>query len=151
VPGTEEYENSEKYQIRHWDWNRPGHIKELVARVNAIRRRHPALQYDGTLRFHATDNPDLLAFSKSVPLGAGNASGADVVYAVVNLDPHHVQHGFVQVSPDLVGPPGAGVDAPFTARDLLDGAEYQWRGEWNYVRLEPEVRQGHVLTFARST
>src|SRR3954467_2245943 len=43
VPGTEEYQNSEKYQVRHWDWNRPGHIKELVARVNTIRRSHPAL------------------------------------------------------------------------------------------------------------
>src|SRR5690349_11587273 len=65
VPGTEEYADSEKYQIRKWDWQRPGHISELVARVNAVRREHPALQVDRTLRFHATDNPEIIAYSKT--------------------------------------------------------------------------------------
>src|SRR5213075_391591 len=65
VPGTEEYADSEKYQFRKWDWDRPGHIKELVARVNGIRRQHRALHYDWTLTFHATDNPEIIAFSKT--------------------------------------------------------------------------------------
>jgi starch synthase (maltosyl-transferring) len=135
VSGTEEYLDSEKYQFRKWDWNRPGHIKELVRLLNSIRRQHPALQFDHTLRFHATDNPRIIAYSKSI--------GGEVVYTVVNLDPHSMQHGFVQVPLDLIG--AHGPDATFEARDLLDDVVYAWRGEWNYVRLDPGVRQGHVL------
>src|SRR6185295_13512948 len=70
VPGTEEYADSEKYQIRTWDWERPGHIKELVARVNAIRREHRALHSDRSLRFSVTDNPEIIAYTKSDPEGA---------------------------------------------------------------------------------
>jgi starch synthase (maltosyl-transferring) len=132
VPGTEEYADSEKYQIRKWDWQRPGHISELVARVNRVRRQHPALQTDRTLRFHETDNPEIIAYSKSSP------DGADVVFVVVNLDPHHMQHGHVR-SPYGVG------DEGYTVRDLLDDVDYSWRGEWNYVRFDPDIRQGHIL------
>jgi starch synthase (maltosyl-transferring) len=135
VPGTEEYENSEKYQFRKWEWNRPGHIKELVARVNRIRRRHEALQFDGTLCFHQTDNEHIIAYSK--------ATSRELLLMVVNLDPHHLQQGFVEVPLDRIG--GVGPDDTFTAHDLLDDATYTWRGAWNYVRLDPWVRQGHVL------
>jgi starch synthase (maltosyl-transferring) len=132
VPGTEEYQDSEKYQIRHWDWNRPGHIKELVARVNAIRRSHPALQSDGSLRFLATDNPQIIAYCKD-----GTAAGsAETIMVVVNLDPHHLQHGFVQ---------GPATDRSYLVEDLLTGTSYMWRSEWNYVRLDPGVNQGHVF------
>src|SRR5439155_589218 len=72
----------------------PGHIKELVARVNEIRRRQHALHYDWTLRFHATDNPEIIAYSKTSPDGSSH------VLVVVNLDPHHMQHGWVQAPPD---------------------------------------------------
>src|SRR5262249_8668243 len=67
VPGTEEYADSEKYQFRTWDWNRPGHLKDLIARVNRIRRDYPALQADRPLRFHATNNPEIIAYSKTTP------------------------------------------------------------------------------------
>src|SRR5205807_1653927 len=130
VAGTEEYADSEKYQIRQWDWNRPGHIKELVARVNQIRRRHRALQFDGTLRFYATDNPQIIAFSKTSP------DGLDLVFVVVNLDPRHLQHGWVETPAALGG--------RFNARDLLDDTEYAWHAGSNYVRFDPGVRQGHV-------
>jgi starch synthase (maltosyl-transferring) len=139
VPGTEEYADSEKYQIRKWDWSRPGHISELVARVNAVRRKHRALQTDRTLRFHPTDNPEIIAYSKTSP------DGADAVLVVVNLDPHHMQHGHVYAPLDALGTPGAGGDELYTVRDLLDDAEYQWRGAWNYVRFDPDIRQGHIL------
>ena len=130
VPDTEEYLDSEKYQVRRRDWRAPG-IQELVARVNHIRRRQPALQWDTTLRFHETDNDAIVAYSKSAP----DADGDDVL-VVVNVDPHHLQHGWVD----------AGVDADrFAVRDLLDDAAYEWRRGWNYVRLEPGIRQGHIL------
>jgi starch synthase (maltosyl-transferring) len=135
VPGTEEYADSEKYQFRKWEWGRAGHIEGLVARVNAIRRQQRALQFDWPLRFHDTDNPQLIAYSKTTP------EGADRLLMVVNLDPHHVQHGHVDAS---------FAEAPaFTAVDLLDDTVYTWRKGWNYVRLEPGVKQGHILKVER--
>jgi starch synthase (maltosyl-transferring) len=135
--GSEEHANSEKYQFRHWDWNRPGNINELIARVNAIRHRHRALQFDGSLRFHGTDNPYIVAYSKSAP-DASPDSG-ETLLVVVNLDPHHTQHGFVEAS--FQSRP----DGSYVVRDLLDDTTYHWRGEWNYVRFDPDVRQGHIL------
>jgi starch synthase (maltosyl-transferring) len=143
VPGTEEYADSEKYQFKKWDWNRPGHINELIARVNAIRREHPALQVDRTLRFHATDNPEIIAYSKT------SLDGSEQVLTIVNLDPHHMQHGHVDVPLDSLRSLGAGTPLPpddvFSAFDLLDDVRYEWRGGWNYVRFDPDIRQGHVL------
>jgi starch synthase (maltosyl-transferring) len=147
VPGTEEYVDSEKYQFRKWDWDRPGQFKELIARVNEIRRRHPALQADHSLRFHATDNPEIIAYSKTT------RDGSDTILVIVNLDPLHMQHGHVEVpldarrrfGPGAGGPPPPPTDVTYTVRDLIDDVSYQWRGAWNYVRFDPEIRQGHIL------
>jgi starch synthase (maltosyl-transferring) len=138
VPGSEEYLDSEKYQIRHWDWDRPGHIKELVAAVNRIRREHPALQFDTGLRFHVTDNPQLVAYSKSSP------DGVSRVLVVVNLDPRNVQHGWVTVDAEAVGAPAA---ASFTVRELLTDAVFEWQGSRHYVRLDPAL-PAHILVVA---
>jgi starch synthase (maltosyl-transferring) len=138
---SEEYANSEKYQYRRWDWNRPGNINELIARVNDIRRRHRPLQSDWSLRFHDTDNPHIIAYSKS--------ADAETLFVVINLDPHHMQHGFVRSPIDSLRSLGAcpeqGPEQGYIARDLLDDTTYRWRGEWNYVRFDPDVRQGHIL------
>jgi starch synthase (maltosyl-transferring) len=134
---SEEYADSEKYQYRHWDWERPGHIKELVARINKIRHRETALQHDRTLRFHETDNPQIIAFSKTVPMAAADA-GDHRIFVVVSLDPFYMQHGFVRAPFNLPG--------DYQVRDLLaDDTVYTWRGEWNYVRFDPEIGPGHVL------
>jgi starch synthase (maltosyl-transferring) len=132
VPGTEEYADSEKYQFRKWDWDRPGNIAELVCRVNQIRQAQRALQFDSTLRFHATDNPEIIAYSKRAP-GSG-----ETIFVAVNLDPLHMQHGHIEV-------PGFAPDAAYTVRDLIDDVAYEWRGAWNYVRFDPGIRQGHIL------
>ena len=129
-PGSEEYLDSEKYQIRVRDWNAAGNIKELIARLNRARHMHPALQRNDTLQFHPSDNPALLAFSKRDDEG-------NLVYVVATTDPHTLQHGWVQW-PDAA-------DGPYTVRDLLDDERYEWRGAWNYVRFEPSERVGHVL------
>jgi starch synthase (maltosyl-transferring) len=134
APGSEEYADSEKYQYRQRDWNRPGNIAELVRRVNDIRRRHRALQFDRTLRFCDTDNPEIIAYTKTAP------DGSDRVLIVVNLDPHHMQHGHVHA-----GSYGADAGDSYPVHDLLDDATYVWRGEWNYVRLDPGARQGHIM------
>jgi len=130
-PGSEEYADSEKYQYRKWEWDRAGHIGELISRINQIRHHHPALQFDHTLRFHETDNPEIIAYSKASP------DGSDVVFTIVNLDPHHMQHGHVRVPIDAID--------TYAVHDLLDDVRYQWRGDWNYVRFDPDIRQGHIL------
>jgi starch synthase (maltosyl-transferring) len=135
VPGTEEYLDSEKYQFRKRDWGPGQGIQELIGRVNQVRREHRALQFDCTLRFHATDNPQLIAYSKTAPDAPG-----ETLLIVVNLDPHHLQHGFVDTP----------VDAElFEMRDLLDNAVYTWHRGWNYVRLDPALRQGHIFSVER--
>jgi starch synthase (maltosyl-transferring) len=141
VAGTEEYLNSEKYQYRRWDWDRPGNITALVKRVNQIRRENVALQGDWSLRFHNTDNAQIIAFSKRT------ADLSNVILTVVNLDPSNMQHGWVQIpARDWAIDPGA-----YVADDLLTGERYHWRGEWNYVRLDPGYRAGHVLRIGTIT
>jgi starch synthase (maltosyl-transferring) len=167
-PGSEEYLDSEKYQIKVRDYNAPGNLNELIARVNQIRRGHPALQQNATLAFHATDNPTLLFYSKRMPdrqiepttasAGATTDAGApasdigspassdaareDRVFVVASTDPHNVQHGWIQVPTWEMG---LSNDSPYIAQDLLDGAEYAWRGEWNYVRFDPSSRMAHIF------
>jgi starch synthase (maltosyl-transferring) len=142
-PGSEEYLDSEKYQYKLRDFTRADSLAELIARVNAIRRAHPALQFDRTLRFHETDNDQLLCFSKRAPDGAGP------IVVVVNLDPFNMQHGHVRLPLDEGDvPAGARDAATFEAHDLLSDETYQWRGEWNYVRLDPPSRVAHILAIA---
>jgi starch synthase (maltosyl-transferring) len=148
-PGSEEYLDSEKYQIRIRDWNQAGNLKELIARVNDIRRAHPALQQNGTLRFHGTDNRALLWYSKSGgPQGpplrdeAPRTDGIDRVFVVTNTDPHHLQHGWVEVPIAELGIPA---DTPYVVEDLLDGAQYTWQDAWNYVKLDPAERMAHIF------
>ncbi|MFN7918197.1 MAG: alpha-1,4-glucan--maltose-1-phosphate maltosyltransferase [Vicinamibacterales bacterium] len=135
-PGSEEYLDSEKYQVRVRDWTAPGNIRDLVRTLNTIRRVHPALQSNDTLRFCRTDNDQLIAYTKV------SADGSDVVLTVVNLDPHHMQHGHVEVPLALIA---AGDQDAFTAHDLLTGTTFTWRGARNYVRLDPGLRQAHVM------
>jgi starch synthase (maltosyl-transferring) len=135
-PGSEEYLDSEKYQVRIRNFDQPHSLGEMIGRINAIRREHPALQRDRGLRFHQTDNPKIIAYSKR------SIDSADLVLVIVNLDPHHMQHGFVQLPlTDWGVPPGAAIEV----LDLISSERYFWRGEWNYVRLDPEARVGHIL------
>jgi len=132
--GSEEYLDSEKYQIKPRDWNQPGNLKELIARVNAIRRDHPALQQNNTLRFLGSSADALLWFSKR--------SGSDLVFVAANTTPGDIQHGWVEVPIDELG---IAPDAPYVVEDLLDDATYTWRGAWNYVRLDPAERMAHIF------
>jgi starch synthase (maltosyl-transferring) len=136
VPGTEEYVDSEKFQFRQWDWERPENIKDLIRAVNRIRRVNPALQYDRGVRFQATDNDHLLAYTKQ------STDGSNLLLIVVNLDPVHMQHGWLSLPlVDL----GLSHDQPFELEDLLNGARYAWRGTTNYVRLDPADRPAHIF------
>ncbi len=127
-PGSEEYLNSEKYQLRHWNIEGPQNLQPLIARVNAIRRNHPALHGNRTLRFHPTDQPFLICYSKT------DAEKHDVVLVVVNLDHQNTQAGWVDL--DLIEL-GVQPAQTFNVRDLLTDRHYQWTGARNYIQLEP--------------
>jgi starch synthase (maltosyl-transferring) len=137
-PGSEEYLDSEKYQVRTWDLDDPVSIAPLIRRVNAIRRAHPALQADQSLRFHPVDNEWLLAYTKR--------SDGDLVLVVVNLDPHHAQSGTVDLP---LGELGIDTEAPFEVSDLLGDETYLWQGPRNFVELDPAVRAAHVFEVTR--
>jgi starch synthase (maltosyl-transferring) len=133
-PGSEEYLDSEKYQIKPRDWHQPGNLNELIARVNAIRRAHPALQTNDTLAFHDTENPAFLWFSKT--------ADRDRVFVVANTDPHWMQHGRIQMP---IWELGIGPQQSYIVEDLLDDTRYVWQGDWNYVKLDPTERVAHIF------
>jgi len=138
-PGSEEYRDSEKYQLRFRKAAAATGMRELMARVNQIRREHRALQHDRTLRFHPVDNDQLIAYSKTLP------DGSDPVVVVVNLDPVHPQSGWLDLRmPEL----GMDWDASLVARDLLTGESFAWTGARNFVELHPGHQPGHVLEVA---
>ncbi len=133
-PGSEEYAGSEKYAVRHWDLERPDSLAPMVVRLNAARRAHPALQRNDTLRFHETDNDQLIAYSKTW--------GDDAVLVVVNLDAKYRQSGWVHL-----GELARGCE-PIEVHDLLTDARYRWQGSHSFVILDPATVPAHVLSVA---
>ena len=136
--GGEEYLNSEKYELRNWDRERPDSLRHYIARLNKIRRDNAALQSDWNLSFHAIDNPLMLCYSKT--------AGDEVLVMVANLDPHNVQAGWIELPMEELGLPE---DAPYQAHDLLSGAHFLWQGERNFVRLDPQASPMHILRLRR--
>ena len=137
-PGSEEYRDSEKYQLRHWDLDRHDSLRPLIARVNAARRDNPALQSDWSLVFLGTDNDQLIAYRKSTP------DLANVMIMIVNLDTRWVQSGWLDLDIEALEIDAA---AGYGLHDLLSGARFTWRGRRNFVRLEPGM--GHILRLER--
>ena len=138
--GSEEYLNSEKYEIRHWDLDRLDSLRPVIARVNAIRNSNPALQSDWSLRFHSIDNDQLIAYTKE------SEDRSNLVLTVVNLDPYHTQSGFVTLPLDQLEIPA---DRAYEAEDMLTGERYLWHGPRNYVELNPSRLSGHILKIHR--
>jgi starch synthase (maltosyl-transferring) len=138
--GSEEYLDSEKYQIRHWDLDKPESLREFIALVNRIRHENPALQSDWLLDFHPVDNEQLICYSKR------SADGTNLIVTVVNLDPHHRQAGMVELPLDQFQ---IEEDRPYQANDLLTGARYLWTGRRNYVELDPASVPGHIFRIRR--
>ena len=144
-PGSEEYLHSEKYQLRSWDLSKPGSLAPVIARLNRARRENPALQRDHTLRFHAIENPQIIAYSKVWPPVSGDAEArvpANIILTVVNLDTRWAQAGMVQIPLRDWGIPE---HEYYAVRDLLTDVTYTWRGEWNYVELNPAAAVAHVF------
>ena len=139
-PGSEEYLDSEKYQLRNWNIDSPDSLREMITLVNEIRHENLALQSDRGLRFHTTENESLIAYTKST------SDLADVVLTVVNLDPHHTQAGMVTLPlKDL----GLDTDKSYQAHELLSGARYMWNGPRNYVEINPHAAPAQIFRFRR--
>ncbi|MEA2256271.1 MAG: hypothetical protein QOG35_2316 [Solirubrobacteraceae bacterium] len=128
-PGSEEYLDNEKYEIKRRALDGP--LLPMIQRLNLVRRANPALQRLDNVTFLDAANDAILAYFKR--------EGPNAILTVVNLDPHHAQEGLVHVPYELGVPPA------FAVEDLLDGLPYHWRLGGNYVRLDPAERAGHVL------
>lgn len=133
-PGSEEYLDSEKYQLRQRDFSAPGNIRPDIAKINRLRRQHPALQQLRNLRFLPSDYDGILAYWKSAP-------GDDLIIAV-NLDPHEAHETMIDLP---LAELGIAPSQSFVVEDLLTGERYTWQGPRAYVRLDPKEKVGHVL------
>jgi len=138
--GSEEYLDSEKYQVRAWDLTSPGSLKGLISRVNEIRRENAALQSDWSLRFHPLDNDQLIAYSKVTE------DLSDVILVIVNLDPRYKQSGWIDVPLDdfKLDP-----HQSYQVHDLLTDMRYLWHGSRNYVELNPFMLPAHIFKVRR--
>jgi starch synthase (maltosyl-transferring) len=138
--GTEDYLDSEKYQVRRWTLNRTDSLKDFITRVNRIRRENPALQQDHSLQFFEVDNDNLLCYAKTT------ADKLDIILVVANLDPHHTQSGWVTLPLDALG-----LDAlnAYQMQDMLTSARFLWNGARNYVEINPQVAPAHIFKLRR--
>jgi starch synthase (maltosyl-transferring) len=141
-PGSEEYLDTEKFQLRPRDWagaEADGRtLAPYITVLNEVRRRHPALQQLRNLTFHRTDNDQIIAFSK-------RGAGGDTVLVVVNLDPHSVRETTVHLNMPALG---LRWDESFEVQDELSGAAFLW-WEHNYVRLDPFIEPAHLFTLRK--
>lgn len=138
--GSEEYLDSEKYQVRHWDLDDPASLAELITKVNQIRRENPALHSDPSLRFHPVDNQQMMVYSKV------SDDLLNIIVAVVNLDPDRTQSGMVDLPLDVFH---LDPRQPYQMHDLLTDAKYVWRGPRNYVELNPQRLPAHIFCIRR--
>jgi len=141
APGSEEYADSEKYQLRPRDWDRPDSLAPYITRLNDIRHRHRgAIALLPTLRIQEIRNDSMLCVSRV------DQNRDDVLLVVVNLDPHHPQEGTIWLDLEGLGIPA---DIPFEAYEELTGTTYVWQGPESYVRLDPAQQSAHVLHLRR--
>ena len=139
-PGGEEYLDSEKYQIQQWQRDSADSLKDFITRLNRIRHDNPALQSDWSLRFHETDNEQIICYTKR------SEDPDNIVAVVVNLDPHHVQSGWVKIPIESIE---LNPLESYQAHDLLTGARFLWHGARNYVELDPRVVPAHIFRLRR--
>lgn len=137
--GSEEYLDSEKYQVRRWELGRADSLKDFITRVNRIRKESPALQQDHRLHFFDVDNDSLFCYAKTTE------DNADIILVVANLDPHHTQSGWITLPLNVLELD----DRPYQAHDLLTDARFLWNGARNYVEINPRIAPAHIFRLRR--
>jgi starch synthase (maltosyl-transferring) len=138
--GREEYLDSEKYQFRQRDWNSPGNIKDLVTKLNRIRRGNRSLRELDNLRFLHIENHNILFYAKATD------ALDNILLIAVTLDPWHPQSGWVEVPLEDFG---LAYDATYQVHDLLTDERFIWRGRRNYIALDPHARPAHIFRLRR--
>lgn len=136
VPGKEEYMDSEKYEIREFDWKKTNRMTDIISILNKARKSHPALQSTWNLQFCFIENPDLIAYIKATD------DLSDIIMVVVNLDPHSREHGFVQIPKWKLK---LSDNMNLKMHDLITDEQYTWTQEWNYIELDPFKMPFHLF------
>lgn len=136
VEGKEEYLNSEKYEVRHYDWRKANRMTDIITLVNKARKENQALQSTWNLQFCAVENPNLIAYLKATD------DLSNIILVIVNLDPHQRHTGYVQLPVQRLR---LGSHINVKLHDLLTDEHYTWTQEWNYVELDPGKIPFHVL------
>ncbi|EKD27385.1 MAG: hypothetical protein ACD_79C00739G0024 [uncultured bacterium] len=136
IPGKEEYINSEKYEFKVWNWDRPGNIKLYIKAINTIRKNNPALQFNNNIEFVESDNENILAYYKTTP------DLSNIILCVVNLDPYHVRDSTLYIPFNHWG---IRQGDNYTVIDLLSGQTFIWKDSKNYVKLDPYVEPVHIF------
>ncbi|MFA4915097.1 MAG: alpha-1,4-glucan--maltose-1-phosphate maltosyltransferase [Syntrophales bacterium] len=140
VPGKEEYLDSEKYEIKNWDWNKEGNLRDFIGRVNKIRRENPALQTTYNIHYYESDNDNLMFYGKTTE------DLSNIIFVIVNLDPFHKHSGWVKVPVHTLG---IDPDQPYLVHDLLGDNKYIWQGERNYVEIDPHICPAYIFRIRR--
>jgi starch synthase (maltosyl-transferring) len=136
ISGKEEYLNSEKYEIKNWDWDKEGNLRDFIARLNTIRRENPALQSTYNIQYYESDNDNLIFYGKATD------DLSNIILIVVNLDPFHTHSGWLKVP---IYTFGINPNQPYLVHDLLGDDKYIWQGERNYVEINPHVSPAHIF------
>ncbi|HHP7233554.1 MAG TPA: alpha-1,4-glucan--maltose-1-phosphate maltosyltransferase [Desulfobacterales bacterium] len=139
-PHSEEYLDSEKYEIRYWELDQAQNLKALIKRVNRIRRENPALQQNRNLRFHSANSEEILCYSKRTD------DFSNIILVVANLDPHHTHAAWLKLPLDELK---LDPQQPFQVHDLVSGARYLWHADHNYIELDPKTVPVHVFRIRR--
>ena len=140
IPGREEYTNSEKYEIKKWDYNKPGNITDIVKQVNRIRKENESLHTTYNIEFYHTDNKYLLCYGKVTE------DLSNILLIVVNLDYYHKQRGSVQIPIESYGIPGK---QSYLVHELLHDNKFMWMGGENVVELDPEESPAFIFKIHR--
>jgi len=137
---SEEYLESEKYELKQWDIESPGSLKDFIARINSIRSNNPALQSNLNLHFHAIDNEQLICYSKCTE------DLSNIMLVIVNLDYNYKQSGWTNLPTEELG-----IDSNeiYLVHDLIDGSTYRWQGANNYIELDPHKMPAHIFSVQR--
>ena len=128
LPGKEEYLDSEKFQLRHWDWSVENKLTTLMGKINHLRKEHAALQQTNNIEFLNIENDQLLAYYKF------DQTKESEIICVVNLDPYYAQKGMLQLPLQSLG---IHAGHQLKVHDLITNSSYIWDKEWNYIELHP--------------
>jgi starch synthase (maltosyl-transferring) len=138
MPGKEEYNDNEKYEIKHWPKTAPTKIWEVIKKINHLRNTFNALQTTPNIRFLNTSNDSVMAYLKLDVIGGNH------LLIIINLDVHHLQSAWVQLTSDVWKAQGTSIHL----KDELNDASYDWNEEWNYVELEPDTKPAHIFSIS---